>query len=251
MGLSARGAGPLPVTSAYSFEVGSAHHTDTYLSPMGYNGTGYALSYQRSQPMRFDPSRWEMTLECRLGYANMLNPPKNARMQELYIRPQWKMESVWRPSASWRFTAGGITSVNAGVLYVPRNGNNPAQAQVAVTLGAAASASCDFKIGRIPVTASYTPEMPLIGAFFGPEYDELYYEIWLGNHKGLCHLAWPGSYFRLDNLLSADLHFGATTLRLGYRMEYFDSKAAGNTSRAVSHSFVVGVVVKRISLPIR
>ncbi len=249
--LAIQAAEPLPVTSAYMLEVGTAHRTDTYLSPIGYSGTSYALGYDRRQPMRFSPSKWEMALQARLGYSNMLNPARSARMQELYLRPRWSMLRRWQPAPRWQIVAGPAVGVNAGVLYLPRNGNNPAQAQVSATIGAAARVSYDCTLGRLPVTLSYTPELPLVGAFFGPDYDELYYEIWLGNHSGLCHFAWPGSYFRLDNMLTADLHFGATTLRVGYRMEYFDSHAAGNTSRGGSHSFVLGVVVKRISLPIR
>lgn len=246
-----RATEPLPVTSAYDLEIGSAHHTDTYLSPIHYSGTGYALGYQRSQAMRFDPDHWEMMLEGRVGYSRMLNPAKTARMQELYVRPSWSMMRVFKPMPDLKIAVGGNVGVNAGVLYLPRNGNNPAQAKVSATIGMTAAASYDTRLGKLPVTFRYMPQMPLLGAFFGPDYDELYYEIWLGNHSGLCHFAWPGSYFRLDNLLTADLHFGATTLRLGYRMEYFSSCASGNVSRAISHSFVVGVVIKRISLPIR
>ncbi|MDE6301809.1 MAG: DUF3316 domain-containing protein [Muribaculaceae bacterium] len=249
LGLTA--AEPLPVTSAYSLEFGTAHRTDTYLSPLHYDGTAIALDYERIQPMRFSPERWEMMLHGTFGYSRMLNPAGTARMQQLELRPSWSMMRVFRPAEGLRVAIGGNATVNAGVLYLPRNGNNPAQAQVSATLGLTAAASYDFSIGRLPVTVRYMPRMPLIGAFFGPDYDELYYEIWLGNHSGLCHFAWPGSYFRLDNLLTADLHFGRTTLRLGYRMEYFDSYASGNTSRSITHSFVVGVVIKRISLPIR
>ena len=247
--LSARAAEPLPVTSAYSFEVGSAHSTDTYLSPLPYSGSSYAFNYERSQPMRFSPDKWHMTLEGRLGYSRMLNPAHSARMQQLYLRPQWCMTRMFTPLKGLTLGAGPNIGVNAGVLYLPRNGNNPAQAQVSSTIGLTASASYDFSIGRLPVTLRLRPQMPLLGAFFGPEYDELYYEIWLGNHSGLCHFAWPGSYFRFDNALTADLHFGATTLRVGYRYEHFSSHASGNTSRAEQLTFILVVVVRRISLP--
>lgn len=155
------------------------------------------------------------------------------------------------PLDGLRVGVGGEVSLNAGVLYLPRNGNNPAQAQVAATVGATAYGQYDLRIGRMPVTLRLQPRIPLLGAFFAPHYDELYYEIWLGNHSGLCRFAWPGSYFRVDNLLSADIHFGATTLRVGYRFDWLSSSASGNVSRAASHSFVLGVVVKRISLPIK
>ena len=104
------------------------------------------------------------------------------------------------------------------------------------------------RIGRLPVTLRYLPSIPLIGAFFSPDYDELYYEIWLGNHQGLSHCAWPGNFFRFDNLLTADLHFGATTLRLGYRCGIFSSKSGDIVSRQISHAFVIGIATEHISL---
>ena len=38
-----------PVTSAYSIEVGSSHLTDTYLTPLNYDGWTAAMSYERLQ----------------------------------------------------------------------------------------------------------------------------------------------------------------------------------------------------------
>ncbi|MDE6108830.1 MAG: hypothetical protein K2F72_00910, partial [Muribaculaceae bacterium] len=77
---------------------------------------------------------------------------------------------------------------------------------------------------------------------------ELYYEIFLGNHSGLVHGAWPGNYFRLDNLATADLHLGNTVLRLGYACDVFSSKASGIVSRNVAHRFVLGVAVEWLTI---
>ena len=157
---------------------------------------------------------------------------------------------MWRAAMPYGFTlaAGGQAQADIGVLYLPRNANNPASAKASITLGATGMAVWNGKLGRLPVTFRYMPRLPLVGAFFSPDYDELYYEIWLGNHSGLAHCAWPGNYFRLDNLLTADLHFGATTLRVGYRFEYFTSKAGDIVSRTANHSFVIGIATELISL---
>ena len=89
---------------------------------------------------------------------------------------------------------------------------------------------------------------PLVGAFFSPDYGELYYEIYLGNHKGLAHAAWPGNYFRLDNLLSADLHLGNTSLRIGYAADIFSSKTNNIVTRHITHLFVLGVTTESITI---
>ena len=90
--------------------------------------------------------------------------------------------------------------------------------------------------------------MPLTGVFFSPEYDELYYEISLGNHGGLVHGAWPGNYFRWVNLVTADLDFAATRLRVGFRSRILSSEVNHITTRIFSYAFVLGVTGDWLSL---
>ena len=118
----------------------------------------------------------------------------------------------------WEIGFGGSTNINGGIFYNGRNSNNPVAAQAAwnITLSA--------------------------------EYDGLYYEIWLGNHKGLVHGAWPGNYFRLDNLLTADIRLGNTILRLGYSCRILSSKANDIVTRRTTHTAVIGIASEWISL---
>lgn len=237
-----------PVTSAYTFEAGSAHLCDTYLTPLRYSGWNVALGYERLQAMRFNPRRWVMRLDARAFLSRTLNPAGNAAMWQIGLRPSWSM--MWRTDLPHGFTiaAGGNIGADLGVLYLMRNSNNPASARASVTLGATGMAVWNGKIGSLPVTLRYQPTLPLTGVFFSPDYDELYYEIWLGNHSGLAHAAWPGNFFRFDNLLTADLRFGATTLRVGYRCEVFSSKVSGIVSRDITHSLVIGIATEWLSL---
>ena len=237
-----------PVVSTFMLEAGSASNRDTYLTPLEYKGWTTALSYERMQAMRFDPERWVMQLDGRLSLGRGLNPARTSLMWEIGFRPSWSM--MWRARLPHGFTlaAGGNVGAHLGVLYLPRNGNNPASAKASLTLGATGMAVWNGRIGRLPLTVRYQPVIPLVGAFFSPDYDELYFEIWLGNHSGLAHCAWPGNFFRLDNLLTADLHFGATTLRVGYRCEVFSGKAGDIVSRATTHCFVLGISSELISL---
>ncbi len=237
-----------PVLSQYMIEAGSAHPCDTYLTPLHYSGWQGALAYERMQAMRFDPERWVMALGGRLSLGRALNPARNAAMWSIAFNPHWTM--LWRHRLPAGFTvgAGGRVEALAGALYLARNGNNPVAARGSLTIGAAALAAWNGRIGPLRLTLAYRPSMPLTGIFFAPDYDELYYEIWLRNHRGLVHGAWPGNYFRLDNLVTADLHFGATTLRLGYRCGIFSQRASGIVSREVAHSLVVGICTEWLSL---
>ncbi|MCM1066670.1 MAG: DUF3316 domain-containing protein [Muribaculaceae bacterium] len=237
-----------PVLSAYTIEAGSAHLAETYLSPLKYSGWSTALSYERMQAMRFNPERWVMRLRGRLALERTVNPARNATLWGLGLDLGWGMMHRWQVAPRWTVMAGGSTDIDAGVLYNARNSNNPAAAKVSWTVNASAAAVLNTHIGRIPVCARYQAELPLTGVFFSPEYGELYYEIYLGNHKGLVRGAWPGNFFRLNNLATLDFRFGRTTLRTGYRCLVFSSKASHIVTRRITHSFVIGVTSEWLSL---
>ncbi len=240
-----------PVTAAYTLEVGSSHLTDTYLTPLRYKGLATALGYERMQAMRFSPQSWVMQLQGRLGLNRDENPARNATMWDLDLHLSWGMMHRWRlPSVEGlQLWLGGSTSLEVGALYLARNGNNPVSAKASWTLDLTGAAVYNFKIGRLPVALRYQPTLPVTGAFFSPDYGELYYEIYLGNHSGLAHAAWWGNYFRLNNLLTADLRFGATNLRLGYRADVLSTKVNNIVTRRIGHTFVVGVSGEWLSVP--
>lgn len=237
-----------PVLAAYTAGVGALHLADTYLTPLKYSGWNASLRYERMQAMRFSPDRWVMQLQGQLDCGRAMNPTRNASMWDTQFNLDWAMMRRFRLNDEWHILAGGMTGIELGALYLARNGNNPVAAKAAWTVSATAAAVCNRHIGRLPVTFRYQAQMPLTGIFFSPDYGELYYEIYLGNTSGLVHGAWPGNYFKLDNDLTADLHFGATTLRVGYQCNIFSSKVSNIVSRRVTHMFVVGVVAEWLSL---
>ncbi len=237
-----------PVTAAYTLEIGSSHLCDTYLTPLHYSGWATALGYERSQALKFAPATWTGVLDARLKAGRTLNPAHTAAMWDIDFHIAVSMLRRWQLPGAVSLAIGPCLEGRVGALSLMRNGNNPVSARAAITAGITARATWKTQLGRLPITMFTRPSMPLIGAFFSPDYDELYYEIWLGNRAGLVHCAWPGSYFHLDNLLGADLHFGATTLRIGYRLDLRSSKVADITTRTTAHTFVLGICSDWISL---
>jgi hypothetical protein len=238
-----------PVTAAYTIEAGSSHLVDTYLTPLKYTGWTVALGYERMQAMRFNPELWVMQMKFRLAVDRGLNPARNATMWNGGIDFSWGMMRRWRnlyPNLT--IGVGGVAQLNAGCLYNTRNGNNPAAARAALTVDVTAYGAWNTHIGKLPITLRYQPTLPILGAFFSPDYGELYYEIYLGNHGGLAHCAWWGNYFAMENFITADLHFGATTLRLGYRNNILSTHVNDITSRQIGHCAVVGVAGEWVSL---
>lgn len=241
-----------PVLSSWSTEVGSAHTADTYLTPLHYRGWHTGLHYERMQAMKFDPDRWIMQLDIRLDLDRTLNvPARNTSMWSADLSGRWTMmrrKDFFIGGKKVTAAVGPGVTLRGGVLYLSHNGNNPASAKGTFTADLRAMAAYSLRLGRLPVTLRYEGALPVTGAFFAPDYGQLYYEIWLGERKGLCHGAWWGNYFSLDNLVTAALRFGGTTLRLGYHNFILSTKASHIVSRRITHAFTIGITTEWLSL---
>ncbi|MCM1484162.1 MAG: DUF3316 domain-containing protein [Muribaculaceae bacterium] len=230
-----------PVLSSYTLRSGSSHMADTYLSPLKYSGWDVGFNYTRSQAMKFNPRAWVMQLSAGVIADRTVNPARNATMWYWGADFSWSMIRRWRLTSELSAGVGGSALISAGCMYTARNGNNPASAKASVMVGATAYAAWNGRIARIPVTLRYQPVIPVTGAFFAPDYGELYYEIYLGNHSGLVHPAWWGNYFKLDHTLTADVHLGSTSLRIGYAGGIYTTRINDITTRRFTHAAVIGI----------
>lgn len=237
-----------PVTSSYTYEIGGATLANTYLTPLKYKGWDMALNYERMQAMKFNPEKWVMRLTAGIDLNRTDNPAKNATMWRLVADFSWGMTYRFKLPHNITLAGGGSTSLDLGCVYNARNGNNPVAVEAAWTVNLTGYASWNVKIGRLPVTLRYQPTIPLTGVFFSPDYGELFYEIYLGNHSGLAHCAWWGNYFRMGNLVTADIHLGATSLRVGFRNNILSTSINDITTRTITYSAVIGVTTEWISL---
>ena len=237
-----------PVLSAYMIDGGGARLVNTYLTPLKYSGWATAFNYERMQAMKFSPDRWVMLLRAGVTLNRTQNPAHNATMWRLTGEFSWGMMHRWRLPYGITLAAGGSTGLDLGCLYSTRNGNNPVAVEAAWTVNLTGYAAWNCRIGRLPVTLRYQPVLPVAGVFFSPEYGELFYEISLGDDDGLAHAAWWGNYFRMENLVTADLHFGATSLRVGFRSNIISTKVNNITTRVINSSAVIGIAGEWLSL---
>lgn len=235
-----------PVTSAWMAEAGTSHLADTYLSPLKYNGMHYAISYSRLQAMK----RTSLVQGWDAGviFDRAKNPSKNATMLGARFECSWRIMYRRHLPVGFQVGAGGYAGLEAGALYLSRNGNNPAQAIAAVNVGPEAFVQWAGRLRKLPLAVRWQVSAPMLGAFFCPDYGELYYEIQLGNRADLAHFAWPGSRRQIRSLLSVDLNFGRSTLRLGYRFDALSAKANNVISRRISHAAVIGVVCDLVTI---
>ncbi len=237
-----------PVFASYTLTSGSSHIADTYLSPIKYSGLTIGLGYERIQAMKFSPKKWLQQLQFSVQVQRTENMVRNAIMWYAGLKLSWGMLHRWKLPYGLSVGAGSSIGLDAGCLYLNRNGNNPASAKVAATLNASGYLAWNGAIAKLPITLRYQPTLPIVGAFFAPDYGELYYEIYLGNHSGLAHCAWWGNYFRLDHRITADIHFGSTALRIGYAGDIFSSKVNNIVTQMYTHTAIIGISGQWISV---
>ena len=231
-----------PVVSSYRLEIGRGEARSTYLSPLRYSGPLFALSAVWQKAFNRNPENTVMTFAAFAGYRNMLNPPHSARMLGFDAGFNWGMAYRKRLPHSFQLTAGGLLDINGGALYLTRNGNNPVTVLASAGIDLDFSISRRFELGRLPVIVADRVCLPVIGAFFCPGYGETFYEIYVGNRKGLAHCGWWGNNFGVGNYLSLKLDFGRTAMEIGYRYDYRSTYANHLTTRVSGNTFVIGVI---------
>lgn len=238
-----------PVKATVMLGGGAARLTHTYLSPVKTSGFNTMVAVSRQQALRSNPRRWKGVMEIDLSLANThtIHTSSGAMWQAL-LNGEFSGQYRFYLPYGIEIGAGPGLELSAGAAYRPANSNNPVAAQAAASVAAAASVSMPVKIRKLNLTLSYQMFMPLAGAFFMPQYGQLYYEIYLGDTSGTAHFGWPGNRFAYHGLLSADFHLGSTTFRLGYDMRLLTSSANHLDHNFSSHNLVIGISTTRLAI---
>lgn len=238
-----------PVTATVMVGVGSARLTHTYLSPVETSGFNTMVAVSRRQALRSNPRRWKGVMDIDLSLSNTHTVhTSSGAMWQAVLNGEFSGQYRFYLPYGIEIGAGPGLELSAGAAYRAANSNNPVAAQAAASVAAAASVSMPINFRKLNLTLSYHAFMPMAGAFFMPQYGQLYYEIYLGDTSGTVHFGWPGNRFAYHGLLSADFHFGSTTLRLGYDMRTLSSSANHLDHNFSSHNFVIGISTTRIAI---
>ena len=233
-----------PVASVFMADFGHASLLDTYLTPIRYSGWNTRLAYERLQAMKFSPEHWVSQLEFGADYSHVTNPGGNHTMHALMVDASWHMLHKWRNAFSvpaLQLMAGAGTGLRGGAIYNANNANNVVSVKIRWSVDASLAAVWNTRLGNTPLTLRYQATLPVAGVFYSPEYDESYFEIYVGHHSGLTHFGWWGNRFDMTNFASADFHLGSTVLRIGFRNRIETSWIKNLNTQIFTNSFVIGV----------
>lgn len=221
------------------------NNLDTYLSGYDFKGMGLYYNHENFRDARTGNYRWkyQTIFSSSLGYAELGN---NAQIAGLATY-QWSGYHPFTISSRLKLLAGVQLQLEGGVLYVPKNGNNPVSLKLRTALAATGMAIYHFPIKGKDWVARYQIDIPLAGVMFAPEFGQSYYEIF-NEHKsdGTVALSTPFNCPSWKHTLSLDIPLRykrhSTTVRLAYIADFYQSKINDIRCHIYRHAFTIGFV---------
>ncbi|MDO5523597.1 MAG: DUF3316 domain-containing protein [Bacteroidia bacterium] len=224
--------------------VGKAFLTDTYLSPLEYNGLTLSLLHDRISPTRLFNEKLILQQQFQMQVAFSKNPSASASE---YFGEVTYMATGLYPffrNNNFRFYGGAGLDTSLGGIYNVRNSNNPGSLKASANLGLSAMATYDWR----RFTFRWQVSTPFAGMFFSPEYGQSYYEIFsLGNGKGTVRFASFQNQLALRNYFTVDIPINNFTIRTGYLGNYYRTDVNDIITKIVSHQFMVGFAVESLN----
>ena len=232
------------VNQSTLFGIGSMSMTDTYLSPLEYNGISLSLMHERLNSSSWINGQLLFQQQYFLQAASTKNPIGNSK--SYYGNIDYKINGLYPfiKTNSFRMLAGAGADLSLGGIYNLRNSNNPAQLKTSLNFTASALAFYQWNL----LTLRWQVTSPFLGVFFSPEYGQSYYEIFvLGNNEGTIHLGSPANQIGLRNYFTADYPIGNITLRGGYLGNYYRTNVNNLITSLSSHQFMIGIVFESLN----
>lgn len=231
------------ITNARMIGVGGTDILDTYISPEKYRGT--ELRYiSHTTRMR----EWGTRVSRQIVHQGYLSRSENRSGDGTEIAGMYCFS--YGAHYNWNIAggcinlkAGATLNADAGFLYNTRNGNNPAQARLAVSVAPSAAVTWRFEALKKRMALRYEVGAPLIGLMFSPNYGQSYYEIF--NRGDYDHNIVPTTIVStpsLRQMLTLDIPLGRTALRVGWLGDWQQAEVNDIKYHNYSNMLVLGIV---------
>lgn len=229
----------------HAFSLGGGFTTllDTYLSPLTYKGGQVAVMDELFSQTTARNGRWfTQSLFLLHGDYTLAAEGRGLTVGGMI---DYAYTYYYRPLSTkqWSLYVGPQGQLRIGGVYNMRNSNNPAQLKLGANFAASAMGKYRFALWDVPMSLCLQADVPLLGAAFGPDYGQSYYEIfYLGHSKGCVHLTSPHNNLSLRTGLSYDVLFRSCTIRLTWQEDLYHWRLGGHQYRMFTHSLMIGYV---------
>ena len=230
---------------AWLVGMGSAEVLDTYLSQEKHRGSALQFVSQTERP-----TKWlhvSQVMDQQISLLSCHNRADNGQQIGGDYRFQYSLRRNWLLAGSrLRLNAGGGVDANIGFLYNTRNGNNPAQAKLALNLAPSACAEYVFyRKQKSPLYLRYEATVPLAGLMFSPNYGQSYYEIFnRGNYDRNIVPTTVMATPSLRHALTLDFRLWGRWVRVGYMGDYRQASVNNLKYHSYAHMLVVGLATR-------
>jgi hypothetical protein len=233
-----------PVSFTYkSLMIGSGTSSayDSYLSPLKYTGNNFGLYYEHIKNTGLMNGNVSAQQLMNANYSWSQNKTGNASYYSGIFEYNYGLYYRFKPTEKWQLFTGAQAGGLLGFVYNTRNGNNPATGKAHLNLNLAAIANYRTQIHSQPVDFRYQLSLPFIGVMYAPPFGQSYYEIGLGNTKGLGHLSSLHNYFSVRNVLSVEIPLNWFALRFSYQVSVYETRINDVNTQLINNTFYIGL----------
>ena len=230
----------------FSLGGGGTNLLDTYLSPLNYKGAHAVISSERFKQTKAASGRWFSQSFFALHGDYTKTPSKNGLtiggMADYSYGCYYSLSPLGDKKQITLYI-GPQAQLRIGGIYNLRNSNNPAQLKLGVNVAASAMGKYDFSMRNTPMSLRLQADIPLLGAAFGPDYGQSYYEIfYLGQGKGCVHATSLHNNLSLRSNLCYSIELRPCTLRLTWMEDLYHWSLGGQQYRMFTHTLMIGFV---------
>ena len=250
--LTARSQQDEPVSLVYQSSMigyGKSSVYDTYLSPIEYKGEDIGLYHEQMKMTGLMKDKVSAQHLFNINFSWGDNKTGTATNYSGFFDYAYGLHYKFEPVDRLQLFAGSQANGLLGFIYNTRNGNNPATGKAHANLNLSGIASYHFQVKSQPVFLRYQLSIPVMGAFFSPEFGQSYYEISLGNHDQLAHFASFHNYLSMRNMVSIEVPVKRFTFRLSYQNWVYETRINKLETRVNRNSVYIGLSKNFYTVP--